>query len=597
MCQKQQHTVQHIEQIVKKFILEYKLEKDEEIFKYTTISSVGCYIYSLIKASIRGVTSIQINQIVAQMARTKDPLDQNEYYRILLKYMNIYQLPKESLEKSEKGFECLRKNYDSYLNDMEKKKKEIYQLIESKRKDIDIIERKNNCVLTKDLSMDIDMLRQYYFEMRKLETYLETIEYDYKYVNIKFDEFCKIFSNSQFNKEVILQIALEYIADRNGDTITKYIFMQHYLDVAQAHLSHELNLFFNIKLQPLYEEVFNKNLSKYMTKELQGENYDPNEDQSALPSISTLIQKKESNLEDYSLALRSLSDSFLIIDSIKNILSIYPALNAKKELVLQCIDFFNGKNYRIFINLISIQIEALFYDLLIDTNMFDNFKKIKVYNNLVLKEKINILDENNFVDITEYFSIYFNNLIRNAIAHGREMVPNSLKEQEVFALELLFDLNALLFLFGRKSETIKMHHFISQLSNPPSYSKDRDTMKKEILFSTLCGKRMCYYFPVKKYNPIEVVYWIVNPTYEKIYKQTYDFSLLENTRNVLLSAEFWQFCNNKIDECINTGYNYLEIGEQFKSCVNLLLGVVNNDIKQVLIQTNKRIKQLYKIAK
>lgn len=116
--------------------------------------------------------------------------------------------------------------------------------------------------------------------------------------------------------------------------------------------------------------------------------------------------------------------------------------------------FFEDKDYRVFVNLISVQIEALFYDLLIDTNMFDNFRRIELFNNKVLKEKINTLGEEVFVDITEYFSTYFNNLIRNAIAHGRETVPNMPNDQEAFALELLLDLNSLLFLFSRKSEIL-----------------------------------------------------------------------------------------------------------------------------------------------
>ena len=118
----------------------------------------------------------------------------------------------------------------------------------------------------------------------------------------------------------------------------------------------------------------------------------------------------------------------------------------------------------------------------------------------------------------------------------------------------------------------------------------------EMLFRTLCGDRLCdLNYTVNKYNPIQVVYWLVNPTYEEIYAKAYDISLLTNVRTLLLDKSFWRFCNNKIDNCITCGYNYLSIGSEFQACVNLILGIIdNNDTKKELIETNKKLKELEK---
>lgn len=596
MCKIKKPTEQETLFEIKKCILDYNKRKDNKIFKFDSVENVGSYIYSVIKKSARRAATAQINQVVKHIAKpSAEYSNQGEYYKALLEFLRIYRLPKESLKNSEINFENLKKNYNSYIADVEKKKKELLQSIQGKKKEIRKIEGKNNQSLKKNISSDIDILRQYYLEVRRFETYQEIIEFDYKYLEEKFIEYCNKFSNIKTNKEVILETAWEYIQEPREGMPSKYTLMQQHLDVATSHLKHELILFFNIKLQPIYEAIYEKNLPQYMVKEADNETYDINADFLEIPSTNTLISKKTTNIQEYNLLLRELVDKYNVLDSIRNILNVCPPLNSKKELILRCINFFEDGEYRIFANLISVQIEALFYDLLIDTNMFDNFRRIELFNNKVLKEKINTLGEEVFVDITEYFSTYFNNIIRNAIAHGRETVPNMPHDQEVFALELLLDLNSLLFLFSRKSEILKMHRFICGLSNPKHFS-DVKTMQMEILFRTLCGDRLCdLNYAVNKYKPIQVVYWLINPTYETIYKKAYDITLLETVRAILLDKAFWSFCNDKIDDCINCGYNYLSIGQEFNSCVNLILGIIdNNDAKKELVQTSKKLKELEK---
>lgn len=585
-----------IEFAIKKFFVEYEIQGDKKIFRFNSVEFIGKHIYSLVQKTINGATEHRINNVVEHIIKIDLPLTtQKDYYEALPKFFGIYALPKQCYKNSISGFRSLKNNYDLYVKKIEDKKKELEREIQIKANAIKKIESPISQAIKKNISSDIDLLRQYYLEIRRFETYLEIIEADSKYVDGKFEEYCKLFKQDEINKKIIINNTWEYIKEPRTSALNKYALMQHYLDVATLHLSHELNLFFSIKLQPIYEEVYSKNLPKYMTKEVDGESYDINADFSEIPSINTLISKKTTSTVDYNILLRDLIEKNRVLDSVRNILDVYPPLNSKKELILRCLDFFEDKDYRVFVNLISVQIEALFYDLLIDTNMFDNFRRIELFNNKVLKEKINTLGEEVFVDITEYFSTYFNNLIRNAIAHGRETVPNMPNDQEAFALELLLDLNSLLFLFSRKSEILKMHRFICSFSNPTTFS-NVDTMRMEMLFRTLCGDRLCdLNYTVNKYKPIQVIYWLINPTYETIYKKAYDVTLLENIRDILLSKAFWVFCNDKLDSCINCGYNYLSIGPEFHSCVKLIFGIIDNhDTKKELIETNKKLKELEK---
>ena len=589
-------SAEEMELAIKKFLIDYEIQSDKKIVCFNSIESIGKYIYYLVQKTIVGVTVSQINKVVEHTMKLGLPLTtQKDYYKALSNFYEIHFLPKQCYKNSRLEFENLRNNYNSYLKKIEKKKKEIDCKLQIKKNAIKKIESPISQAIKKNISADIDLLRQHYLEIRRFETYQEIIEFDSKYVEGKFEEYCGLFRDEDLNDKIILNNAWEYIKATSTNVFSKYSLMQHYLDVAILHLSHELNLFFSIKLQPIYEAIYAKNFPKYMAKEIDDESYDINTDFSEIPSASVLISKKTTSIEEYNLLLRELVEKHNVLDSVRNILNVYPPLNSKKELILRCINFFEDGDYRIFANLVSVQIEALFYDLLIDTNMFDNFRRIELFNNKVLKEKINTLGEETFVDITEYFSTYFNNLIRNAIAHGRENVPDTPHDQEAFALELLLDLNSLLFLFSRKSEIIKMHRFICSFSNPKSFS-NVETMRMEMLFRTLCGDRLCdLNYTVNKYNPIQVVYWLVNPTYEEIYAKAYDISLLTNVRTLLLDKSFWRFCNNKIDNCITCGYNYLSIGSEFQACVNLILGIIdNNDTKKELIETNKKLKELEK---
>lgn len=82
---------------------------------------------------------------------------------------------------------------------------------------------------------------------------------------------------------------------------------------------------------------------------------------------------------------------------------------------------YENKEYEIFNNLISILIEGLFADYLKDTTTFARFTRMTIYEDAVLKDKIRYLAESQsdvYPESTEYFMFYFNNLIRNRVAHS-----------------------------------------------------------------------------------------------------------------------------------------------------------------------------------
>lgn len=91
-------------------------------------------------------------------------------------------------------------------------------------------------------------------------------------------------------------------------------------------------------------------------------------------------------------------------------------------------------------NLVVIQIEGLFYDMFVDANIqnrldgqFDLFEKDDLKSKMEKNDTSMGLEE-----AALYFKFYFNSMIRNKVAHGR----NCFKEEEYerISFELLLDL-------------------------------------------------------------------------------------------------------------------------------------------------------------
>lgn len=103
-------------------------------------------------------------------------------------------------------------------------------------------------------------------------------------------------------------------------------------------------------------------------------------------------------------------------------------LQNRKQILHTIIDLFENQKYLLFMNLVVIQIEGLFNDMFLDANIqnrldgqFDLFEKDDLRRKLDKNSTIMEIEE-----AVLYFKFYFNNLIRNKVAHGR----NCFKEDE-----------------------------------------------------------------------------------------------------------------------------------------------------------------------
>lgn len=309
---------------------------------------------------------------------------------------------------------------------------------------------------------------------------------------------------------------------------------------------------------------------------------------------------KNTNPTSYNATLEKLIVDYKLLEDLKEKLVSSVCLRERKSVLLKAIELYEQGEYEIFNNILPIQIEGMFADYLQDTTTFLRFSKMELYLNAVLKEKIQHLQEvksDIYPEAVEYFMYYFNNIIRNKIAHGGYKGNQGEQIQdEIFAKELILDMGMLVHMLSRKSETEKMYRFVHGYKE---YYEQVIRSSEEhqcfgALFNDMIGKKtIASYDTIERYRPIQVAYWLVNPYYEKIYGQVDDKKDLLELRNEFLSKEFWDYVLQKLNCVISQGYNYSEINMEFQSVVKGLFNCnISTEVRQTLQKVNATLSRI-----
>lgn len=290
---------------------------------------------------------------------------------------------------------------------------------------------------------------------------------------------------------------------------------------------------------------------------------------------------------------------FGLLEELKKKIESSVCLRERKQILLKAVELYENREYGVFNNILPIQIEGMFADYLRDTTTFLRFSKMNIYADAVLKDKIRFLQEvksDIYPEAVEYFMYYFNNMIRNQVAHGRYLVNwDDGIQDEIFSKELILDVCMLVHMLTRKSETEKMYRFIHDYQK--YYRKVIRSSEHPCfgaLFNDMIGdKLIADYDSLEKYRPIQVAYWLVNPYYEKIYEQVADKSELLELRAEFLSKEFWEYVLEYLNDIIREGFDYRHINMEFKSVVNGLFKCdITDEVRKLLGKVNAALTKI-----
>lgn len=573
--------------MIRKYIYKIFSEDDDVFFTKRTTNSLGRYLFAKIGKNVKGATSALIKKEILRYSRK--PIVEN-YYNELTNQVGIKMLPLTALSLVNKNYLKVKRNYQNYFLKADNKLDSITDKLNTiNLSDMKIKGSMGKTPLSKDLSNEFLQLYINFEQRERLRTYREIIEFDKQYLS----EWWKEEFEEEANVNQILRKKAKSIC--MGYDSNQFAVLKQHIQAAESNLKDELIVFYKAKLIPLYEKIIYENMSKHIAEEMQGKEYDVKEELKAIPEIADLIDKKNNNSNIYIATLEKLFNDFSIIDELNNAINNIPNDN-RKEILRECLVLFESKKYGMFINILPIQIEGLFYDLLVDSTTYQLFTHIEIYEKQTLREKLDSFHENMHIDIFEYFKFYFNNLIRNVVAHGRVNSNNGNRNEDVnmkiIAYELILDLNCLLYYYIQKSEFIRMNILLRGFyKNIKGNDKlDYEKMNFNAMFATISRQRhiSIFNFGIERFEPMQTIYWIFNPSYEKRYCSLYDKQDLEFARGILNNPTFWEYVNDKLLQCVSVGYDYERIDKAFGKVLNVILGITEKGpLKNSIIKVNR----------
>ena len=579
-----------------KFITEDLTECiDGEIFLKATLKDLGEFYYNKILNNVRGSNERMINAVIKALSGKGVVLNcKEDFYCRLYRIIGIKKLPLNVLESVKKEYDeifiqkysLVEQKYLTSINDINNK---LYSL----KTNIDKIKSaKPSYSLMRDLSTDENKLVELSTECKSSSTRKEMLEFAFGYMNSCIEEFCDI--HDLDSVELAQKRATLNLCKNNTyEADTFFSPFRDYIDIVEDDIERPYALFYKVKIYIIGEMARKKFKHSTYIKSNDEAIAETENFISLLPKIDDLYSFKNSDISQYNEMLNKIILDYELIKEVRNLIEKSVCLRDRKKILIKTIDLYEQGECVLFNNIIPVQIEGMFADYLRDATTFNRFSRVDLYIDKVLKDKIRLLQEfksEMYPEAVEYFMYYFNNMIRNRIAHGRYIYNSTnMVYDEVFSKELFLDMVMMVYMLSRKTETEKMYRFIH------GYKKyydncmcSREHSCYEPLFNDLIGdKLISEYDGFEKYRPIQVAYWIVNPYYEKIYEEVEDKTDLLELREEFLSKDFWDFVLDKLSDILSSDYSCRKINMEILSIVNGLFKCnISPETKMVLAKVN-----------
>lgn len=556
------------------------------LFVATSMEELGKEYYRKTKQTVRGITDEQLKCVIQRMQPRMQYENETSYYIALCKIMGINSLPKDILVEVNRIYKEIFIDGRNIANAKGTVKigKINQELARLKNENMALERPKSKLFFVEDISQVEAQLKKNYRTCAFLKSQKEQIQYTMRYMNLRLNEFAENPADIDVEKK---KRALDLCKEKNFDMADEFGSYKQYLDISIDLIDRPYTTFFKVKIYTIIEDARKQYYRLLFIDPL---NANKAFDKLRHISIDVLNETKRTDSPRYNSMIKSIVENYHLTENIKKLIGESVCLRNRKGLLLDIIELYEEGKYSLFNAIVPTQIEGIFADYLEDLTTFSRFKGINLHVELVLKEKIGFLESDNsgdniYPEVVAYFKYYFNDIVRNRIAHGR--YDGTDRDSEIFATELLMDLNTLAYMVSRTSETDKMCGFISNhhISSENVYGS---------LFNDLIGERtVCAYDTIQKYNPIQVVYWIVNPYYEAIDRQVGIEERLMSLRTAIYSPEFWNYVLEQLEDVLNEGYDYLDIDSRFQAIINGMFSCgISRDAKAILGKVNETYRKI-----
>ncbi|RGK71676.1 hypothetical protein [Enterocloster bolteae] len=576
---------------------------EPDIFVQTSLIQLGKYYFdklldgdnakdTLVKAVIRTIAPKNLKF---------ESMD--DYYIGCCKILRIKKLPKEQLKAVKEQYdELIGTRYANLVSRIDSEIQQINQNLQTIHNRMKELQRKKSTYsLMRDLSTDETNVLTCAKKCNSFRTRKAIIQFEKQHLQKSLSEFCNCQSSDEIDSK-LRKKALYLSTDTIFNAEMEFSSYRSIIEIIEDDLDRPYALFFKIKIYVIGEKA-RKNL--YMTSYTKTDEERISEYQeyiSKVPAIDTLNSQKEVDREVYLETLKNFISDYALFEEVKTMIEESVCLRNRRDILNKCLDLYENSDFEMFNHVVPIQIEGMFADYLMDSTTFRRFTKLEMYTSAVLQEKIQYLldiGDEIYTEVVEYFMYYFNNIIRNKIAHGNyRSIFKDTTDAEIFSIELLLDMCTLIYMTIRKSETEKMHRFVHGYQKHYAERIAGEHPHYGALFNDVIGQKTIHsYDMVERYRPLQVAYWIINPYYEHIYEAVEDKTDLLELRADFLSKSFWEYALDKLNSVISEGFDYLYINDEFGSVINALFKCnIGNDVKTVLGKVNKAFSEIRKMS-
>jgi hypothetical protein len=576
---------------------------DEVAFSQTSMTDFGRYLFDVINRNVAGSTDHLIKTVIRAVARKDTENADDPYLRLCHSVLRFVEVPRKVY------FEYLRRyatvfgrEYLEVVTEANSRIGTLNASIDANKDSMESIIATSNSSLhiTKDLRESEKRLSALYQQCNEMRTQKEMLQYSLEYLDECMAKFCD-FKDRAAVLSALRRKALETAKESHSTVVDEFEYYQEILRINKANNRDIFGIIYTVKLQPFYDDIRQRAHGVLHPNEAKQERAIQTfrEECDALPKIEVLKEARSKDILEYRALLEDWIRRYDLPGKVAEKINDSISISGRKAILLKAINLFGSGEYDVFNNIAPIQLEGLFADLLKDGTVFPRFSDLNIYPQAVLREKISYI-KNLGVDVypeaVMYFGYYFNNLVRNKVAHGIYAYSND-DLAAVFAMEMLLDLNALMHMILRKSETEKMYRLIRGYKDYMAAFFKKPNHHFGFLFNDLTRNRTHLdYDSVERLRPMQFAYWLMNPYYEEIYARVGDAVVLKELRADLTSNDFWLFVLDKISDVITTGYDYLGIDREFFSVVKGLFRCnLPDDTKATLAKVNAALTQIEKL--
>jgi len=592
----------------------------EDVFNIDSHMEIGKIAVDLALHKFPNIKFNELKTIVCRWLNYSkedfDVITDEELYQLISeKIINFKTLPITEIENVYNSQTALISKYESIKATVLQKLEEIHDLIKNneenpanngsliKRKES--LKSKNNAnkKLTKDLreiELEYETITE---EIQNHYVYQEMLKYALSQIESLLDKVILNLTNDELKyniREIVINIAID-----PSEIRTSYNYYNHYiwsLEAWEDTITSLYKPFFKIKFRKFYDDIFDfyyKNTYHFHNKEDELLSICKEKSEQLVPS-DVWIRIKFCDEKRYQEMLSDTIQKYDVLAYCKQIIEDTYCLQNRCELLQLILSYYELEQYLVFINLAVIQIEGLFKDLFIDANIRDRLiGNFDMYESDDLRKKF---DKNiglsEIEEATIYFKFYFNNLMRNKVAHGN--IYSNTRCLKVVASELLLDMQFVLYLASEKSETNEAISYIRNTTSWLEFSLGKEQTKENI-YRRLLSKLNENVISTSKWevgygDTQQELYWVFNTYYHDAYSFSDIMPLKDKLVEYLTSLEFWEFVLSYL-----TTYDPIDVWQEikiksnFKSRVKAIMGYVSiNEINslQKLIKVYQKLEEL-----